>query len=282
MSFFQYVEVKGEGPPLLCLHGHPGSSYAMSVFTHPLSQQFRTITPDLRGYGKSRTRSPFTMTDHLDDLDQVLEKYQVNQCMILGWSLGGILAMEMALRWPDRITGLILIGTAAHPRSSHPPISWQDNLYTGVAALINWAKPAWPWNIETFGKRSLLRYLFYHHNDAGYQRLATEGITAYLQASKYATQALYGAMRQRYNRVEDIKQIHCPCLVLAGESDRHITAEASEETAKALPNAAYKCYTDVAHLFPWEIEDDMMTDIQNWLLHQTSIDKTGDDLSHLH
>lgn len=260
------VEVKGQGPSMLCLHGHPGSSYAMSVFTDPLSQHFRTITPDLRGYGYSRAQQPFVMTDHLDDLDQVLKRHDFGEGWILGWSLGGILAMEMALRWPQRFKGLILIGTAAHPRSSHPPISWQDNLYTGIAALINRVRPAWRWNIEQFGKRSLYRYLLYHHSDAAYQRLATEGLTAYFQTSKYATQALNQAIRQRYNRVEDLGAIRCPCLVLAGEGDRHITSEASAETAQHLPAATYKCYPDVAHLFPWEIAEQMNTDIQQWLL----------------
>ena len=47
------TEIKGQGQPILCLHGHPGSAASMSVFTNYLSQQYQTITPDLRGYGKS-------------------------------------------------------------------------------------------------------------------------------------------------------------------------------------------------------------------------------------
>ena len=260
-----YLERQGTGFPLLCLHGHPGSSQAMSVFTDTLSQQFCTLTPDLRGYGRSKTHQSFTMTDHLDDLDRVLDNHHISECLVLGWSLGGILAMEMALRSPSRIQGLILIGTAAHPRSSHPPISWQDNLYTGVASLINWAKPAWQWNIETWGKRSLYRYLVQNHTDKVYQRLASEGITAYFQTTKYATQALYAAMQQGYNRVPDLQHIQCPCLVLAGECDRHITAAASRETATHLPNATYKEYANVAHLFPWEIPTQVLTDVNSWL-----------------
>ncbi|NJN21753.1 MAG: alpha/beta fold hydrolase, partial [Leptolyngbya sp. RL_3_1] len=64
-----HARCQGQGPTLLCLHGHPGNSQALSVFTDRLSQQFRTLTPDLRGYGQSRTRHPFEMTDHLQDLE---------------------------------------------------------------------------------------------------------------------------------------------------------------------------------------------------------------------
>ena len=48
------TEIKGQGYPILCLHGHPGCIASMSVFTNYLSRQYQTITPDLRGYGKSR------------------------------------------------------------------------------------------------------------------------------------------------------------------------------------------------------------------------------------
>lgn len=265
MNVLLNAEYKGQGFPLLCLHGHPGSSQAMSVFTNDLSNRFHTLTPDLRGYGKSKVKQAFTMASHLNDLDAILDYYDITDYLVLGWSLGGILAMEMALRSPSRVQGLILVGTAAHPYGAHPPISWQDNLYTGLASLINWGKPAWRWNIETLGKRSLYRYLVQNHTDEVYRRLASEGITAYFQTTKYATQALYTAMHQGYNRVSDLQYIQCPCLVLAGECDRHITAAASQETANHLPNATYKEYEQVAHLFPWEIPTQVLADINRWL-----------------
>lgn len=260
-----HIEVEGNGLPILCLHGHPGSSKTMSVFTKSLSKQYRTLSPDLRGYGKSKTQQPFQMADHIDDLDSIMEEHNIDQCLILGWSLGGILAMEMALRSPSRVSGLILIGTASHPRSDHPPVSLRDNLYTGIASLINWIKPAWRWNIETFGTRSLYRYLVQNHSDEVYQHLATEGISAYVQTTKYATQALYKAINAGYNRLQDLHHVQCPCLVLAGECDRHITAAASRETADYLPNAIHKEYPNVAHLFPWEIPNEVLRDISAWI-----------------
>jgi proline iminopeptidase len=237
----------------------------MSVFTDPLSAQYQTITPDLRGYGKSRAIAPFTMADHLSDLEQLLDHLGLENCWVLGWSLGGILAMELALSRPDRVRGLILIATAARPRGSHPPITWQDNLNTGIASLINQVLPSWDWNIDTFGKRSLYRYLIQRHTPTAYRYLADAAFAAYLQTSSYATQALNQALRQRYDRLNDLHQIHCPSLVLAGDSDRHITAESSRLTAEQLPNSYFQCYTNVAHLFPWEIPNQVIGDIQTWL-----------------
>lgn len=257
--------IQGQGFPILCLHGHPGTGRNLSVFTNHLSQRFQTIAPDLRGYGKSSCHDDFAMPDHLDDLEALLERLQIEKFMLLGWSLGGILALELALRLPQRVTGLILVATSARPWGNHPPISWQDNVYTGIAAILNYIKPSWSWNIETFGKRSLFRYLIQQHTPTAYSYIAKEAIPAYLQTSPYATRALSDAIKSGYNRLRDIEEIKCPSLILAGAEDRHITAASSLETAKHLQNSRWQCYPHTAHLFPWEIPDKLLSDIDNWL-----------------
>ncbi|MFE1747955.1 alpha/beta fold hydrolase [Coleofasciculus sp. H7-2] len=259
------VRLQGKGFPILCLHGHPGLGSSMSVFTNHLSQKFQTFAPDLRGYGNSRINGNFSMEDHLTDLEALLDRFQIERCLVLGWSLGGILAMELALRLPERVTGLILIATAARPRGNHPPISWQDNFYTGLASIVNRIQPGWEWNIETFGKRSLYRYLIGQHTPGAYRYLALEAMSAYLQTSAAATRALNTALGAGYNRLADLQQIPCPSLMLAGASDRHITPESSLETAHHLKDCQWHCYPNTAHLFPWEIPELVLRDIDSWL-----------------
>ena len=237
----------------------------MSVFTKTLSQRFQTLAPDLRGYGNSRAQFDFQMNDHLSDLEALLDRCQIDRCLVLGWSLGGILAMELAIKLPERVSGLILIATAARPRGNHPPISWEDNLYTGIASLINRVVPGWQWNINTFGKRSLYRYLIQQHTAKAYEYLAFEAMSAYLQTSAAATRALNIALRAGYNRLSELEQIQCPCLVMAGAADRHITVESSRETAQHLKNCHWQCYPNTAHLFPWEIPDQVLRDIDRWI-----------------
>lgn len=257
--------IQGQGFPLLCLHGHPGSGSSLAVFTNHLSRRYQTIAPDLRGYGKSRYRHNFDMSAHLIDLVALLDKLKIDRCFILGWSLGGILALELALSLPERVAGLILVATAAKPRGKHPPISWQDNFYTGVAALLNYLQPGWLWNIETFGRRSLFRYLIQQHTPETYKYIAQAAIPAYWQTSPVATRALYNAIKSGYNRLPDLWQINCPCLVLAGAQDYHISAESSRETAQYLPNTQWICYPNTSHLFPWEIPQQLLQDIDQWL-----------------
>lgn len=259
------VQVQGQGFPILCLHGHPGSGLSMSVFTQHLRSRFQTFAPDLRGYGGSRTQLDFEMNDHLIDLEALLDRFQIDRCLVLGWSLGGILAMELALKLPERVSGLILIATAARPRSSHPSISWQDNFYTGVASILNSVQPGSQWNIDLFGKRSLYRYLVQQHTPTTYDYLAKYAMSAYLQTSAPAARALNTALRAGYDRLGQLQQIQCPSLVLAGAADRHITPESSQETAQHLQNCQWKCYPNTAHLFPWEIPQQVLGDIDQWI-----------------
>lgn len=259
------IEIKGEGYPILCLHGHPGSGRSLSVFTNHLSQHYQTLAPDLRGYGKSRFKGDFQMQDHLEDLETLLDTYKIDRCLLLGWSLGGILALELALRDRVRYDGLILIASAARPRGNHPPITWQDLLFTGVAGIVNGFKPGWEWNIDTFGKRSLFRYLLSQQTPLAYHYLAHEGVSAYLQTSKPAQKALFQALKSGYNRLEEINQLNLPCLVLAGENDVHITCTSSQETAQTIKQCQWRCYPNTAHLFPWEIPTQVLQDIDAWL-----------------
>ena len=255
---------RGQGMPVLCLHGHPGTGQCMSVFTDYLSPYFQTIAPDLRGYGRSKTHRPFAMEQHLDDLSELLASMS-EPCLIVGWSLGGILAIELALKHPNQIAGLILVSTAAKPVGRHPAITWQDNLLTGIAGIVNWLVPGWTWNIATFGKRSLFRYLISQHSGSAYGHIAREGTPAFLQTSMLANQALNAALGQGYNRLEELHRIQQPCLMLAAVNDVHITPESSQETAATLPSCDWILYKNVAHLMPWEIGPQLCEDMGQWM-----------------
>ena len=239
----------------------------MGVFTEYLSAHYLTLAPDLRGYGRSRPSGQFELGDHLPDLLAVLDAYGIEQCFVLGWSLGGILGLELALRYPERVQGLVLIATAARPVGNHPPITWVDLAYTGLASGLNWLWPGHPWIIRSLGQRSLYRYLIQQHTPVAYRRIAREGTPAYLNTSNQANQALNRALRQGYNRLPALEHLSIPVLMLSGEQDFHITAAASLETADHLPDCEYHCYPDTAHLFPWEIPQIVLNDIGTWLNH---------------
>ena len=273
---------------VLCLHGHPGNSEAMQIFAqHFHDRGVRAISPDLRGYGNCKAIATFTMLDHIQDLWDLLESdhqsaqqdalndQSSTEYLILGWSLGGILAIELTLRamefrgssqnnFSPKIIGLVLIATAAKPRSSLPKIAWWEYVNLVIAVGLHWIVPKRRWHIEWFGKRSLIKYLIQQHTKSAYDQISHTGAKAYLQTSRYAQRALMQALRQGYDRTNDLSKIQVPCLAIAAEQDRHITAASTLDTAKLLPNCEFICYPNTAHLLPWEIGDRLLTDIDTW------------------
>ncbi len=263
-----HVQQWGQRPsssiPLVMLHGHPGNAACFEPLALGLQQNFWILAPDLRGYGRSQVRQSFEMATHLLDLERLLDEHEIGQCLIVGWSLGGIVALELAIKDPSRIQGLVLMASAARPVGSHPPVTLWDDINTGIASVLNLLWPGSWWVINQFGKRSLYRYLIHQHTPETYRLLARYAVGAYLQTSTSAKQALRQALRQRYNRLEAIANLRIPTLVLTGLHDRHITCAASLETAQTLPLARWITYPHVAHLFPWEIPDQVEEDIRAW------------------
>jgi proline iminopeptidase len=271
MGLQLHCRVWGEGIPslpILLLHGHPGNADCMEVFAEAVAGMHPCVAPDLRGYGRSQVRDPFEMSAHLEDLQELLDRLGWRECLLLGWSLGGILALELALRLPGRVKGLVLVASAACPRSNHPPTDFWDQLNTGIASLLNWLWPGWEWNIDTFGRRSLYRYLIQRHTPRTYRYLAQAALPAYLHTSPQARQALRAALRQGYNREGELHRLHLPVLILAAEQDGHITVASSLATARLLPQCTCIVYPNVAHLFPWEIPEQVEQDLRRWLRAQ--------------
>lgn len=271
MGLQLHCRVWGEGIPslpILLLHGHPGNADCMEVFAEAVAGMHPCVAPDLRGYGCSQVRDSFEMSAHLEDLQELLDRLGWRECLLLGWSLGGILALELALRLPGRVKGLVLVASAACPRSNHPPTDFWDQLNTGIASLLNWLWPGWEWNIDTFGRRSLYRYLVQRHTPRTYRYLAQAALPAYLHTSPQARQALRAALRQGYNREGELHRLHLPVLILAAEQDCHITVASSLATARLLPQCTCIVYPNVAHLFPWEIPEQVEQDLRRWLRAQ--------------
>jgi len=106
----------GSGFPLLLLHGNGEDS---SYFEHQIpvfSQQFTVYAIDTRGHGKSPMGSaPFTLSQFADDLLAFMDKHDLPQADILGFSDGGNIALIFALRYPERVRRLVLNAANLHP-----------------------------------------------------------------------------------------------------------------------------------------------------------------------
>jgi len=104
--------VEGQGPPLLLLHGLGGSQDDWRRQVPAFAQRYRVIVPDLRGFGDSERREPFTVQQHARDVAALLGALGIPRAHVVGLSMGGAVAMELALSDPARVAGLVLANTA--------------------------------------------------------------------------------------------------------------------------------------------------------------------------
>jgi len=111
-----YVEVEGEGPALLLLHGFTGSTRSMTGVAAGLRDRYRVIRVDLIGHGLSaapRELAPYTMERCVEQLAEVLDALGAPSVHVLGYSMGGRVALALALLRTERVRSAILIGARA-------------------------------------------------------------------------------------------------------------------------------------------------------------------------
>lgn len=118
-----YYKEKGQGKPLILLHGNgEDSSYFESQMDY-FSQTRRVIAVDTRGHGRSpRGTAPFTIRQFAEDLREFVEEMGLERADLLGFSDGGNIAIIFALRYPERVDRLILNGANLWSRGVKPSV----------------------------------------------------------------------------------------------------------------------------------------------------------------
>ena len=110
-----YYEIRGEGPRLLSISGTGGDlRQSPNIFETPLAQEYEILAYDQRGLGQtSRPDIPYTMADYAEDANALVDVIGWDHCSIMGVSFGGMVAQELALRYPDRVERIVLACTSS-------------------------------------------------------------------------------------------------------------------------------------------------------------------------
>ncbi|MCQ3939342.1 MAG: hypothetical protein DPW18_20200 [Chloroflexi bacterium] len=107
-------ERRGQGKPLVLLHGYPLDHSIWHETASLLENDFSLILPDLRGFGKSTTvDAPYAMDDFAADLAGLLDHLGIQKTAIAGHSMGGYVALAFVNRYPERVSGLGLVASQA-------------------------------------------------------------------------------------------------------------------------------------------------------------------------
>ncbi|MBO9692057.1 alpha/beta fold hydrolase [Chryseobacterium sp.] len=148
-----YYEVYGEGEPLVLLHGNSGSIKDFYQQIPALSKQYKVIALDTRGQGKSldTSKKEYTYKLFADDVKALADHLKMDKINIAGWSDGGNTGLEFALKYPDSLDKLIIIGANAFPEGVEKKIT--DNFINQMDQLKQLNAP------ESFNERRLLKIM---------------------------------------------------------------------------------------------------------------------------
>ncbi len=109
-------EVAGQGETVIFLHGYTGSTQDWENQIPALSPKYRVIALDNRGHGKSAAPSreeEYSMPVFTDDVFALLKVLDIKKCCLVGHSLGGFIALQFALKYPDMLASLVLVDTSS-------------------------------------------------------------------------------------------------------------------------------------------------------------------------
>ena len=111
-----YYEVSGEGFPLMMVHANPFDRRMFIYQVAHLSNFFKVINIDLRGYGYSdKPVVPITITDLCDDVIGVCRQEKAREALFLGVSVGGVMGLQLGVDHPELFKALILVGCSSMP-----------------------------------------------------------------------------------------------------------------------------------------------------------------------
>ncbi len=253
MSLIPSFSTLGSGPTVLMLHGIGGGHLAFAPQLETLAEVgYRAVAWDMPGYGRSAPIEPYTfkgLADSCVRLIDALSSERENTVVLVGHSMGGMVAQEVVARRPDKVRQLVLCGTSA-----------------SFGQRLDGKGPAQAWQRRFIGER--LAPL-----DAGQGMAAMAeqliprmiGPGALPEGLRLAEHCMAGVPEATYRRALEclvtfdrraaLSQIRVPTLLVAGEYDRVATPANMQAMAGQIPGSQYVEMPGIGHLMQLENPD---------------------------
>lgn len=226
--------VVGEGPAVILLHGGMSSSRAWGGQIGPLvAAGHRVVLIDSRGHGRSTLgETPLSYERLAADVLAVMDQLALDKPAVVGWSDGGVVALVLAMRHGDRLSGVYAFGANMD--------------LAGVRAGAADAPI-----LKAVAPRLMADYAELSPTPTRFSRLAS-AVRAMQQAVDYSA--------------EDLGAIRGPALVIAdGAEDEFITVEHQAYLAKTIPGARLRLLPEAGHFAPWQKPDAFNQDVVDFL-----------------
>ena len=255
--------VTGDGPPVTLLHGFTQSGRSWREVISHMPEGWKWIVPDLRGHGETVTRpdAPCSMDACTDDLVALWEELDVGRTHLVGYSMGGRLALHVAARRPERLLSLLTIG--AHAGLDEDARAGRRE---GDEALAQ--------RIEREGIESFVDYWGSLPLFAGLRRRG-EGYVTQVRAERLQNHVagLACSLRGMGAGVmepvwDELARVNVPCTFVAGQLDHGYVASA-RRLAAGVPHGQVEVVLRAGHAVHQERPDAFTRVLANHLAHSS-------------
>ena len=228
--------VIGHGPDVILLHGLFAMGKNLAMIARPLSQSFTVHSLDLRNHGRSPHTDTISFAEMADDVIAYMDTHNISQANVLGHSLGGKVAMQMALDNPERVNKLIVADIA--------PVAYQgdhNEVFYGLNAV----------DLGALSSRGQAKDMLAEH-------IKDESVCSFILTNLYRNEqgkyewllnvpALYKNYDKLRAAVDGGKGFNNPVLFIKGELSKYIQEQHQPTIKRLFPNASLKVLQGTGH-----------------------------------
>ena len=228
-------------PPLVLIHGAGGQYLHWPPQVRRLSAT-TVYAPDLPGHGRSEGAGQETIADYATVMLAFLDALEIEQAVVTGHSMGGAVALTLALEAPDRVAGLVLVATGARLRVAPAILEHIHDDFKGVVeTVLQWAySPNAPEDLLRLGRKHML-----------------DNTPAVLYGDFLACDT--------FDVRERLVAITTPTLVVGGSADRMTPPKFSSLLAEQIVGAQLHILENAGHMLIVEQPDEVARVMQAWL-----------------
>ncbi|HYE55712.1 MAG TPA: alpha/beta hydrolase [Chitinophagaceae bacterium] len=234
----QYVEQgDASGIPVILLHGITDSWHSFEPVLEQLPKNIHAFAISQRGHGDSdRPSQGYTPQDFADDVAAFIREKKLQSAVVVGHSMGGMVAQQFAISYPELTKGLVIIDSDAE-FNSNPGM---PEFYAQVMKMEGSISYAF---MDEFQRATLSRPI----DSTWYKTLVTEGTKVPVRVFQAA---LTGIVQS--NLREDLKKVNAPTLILWGDKDAFCTRKGQDIMNNNIRNSSLVIYEGVGHALHWE------------------------------
>ena len=257
---------RGRGEPLLLLNGlsAPGKFWPMGLLER-WSGRFRVLCVDHRGTGASeRPAWPFTMADMARDAVAVLDHAGAERAVVIGLSMGGLVAQALALDHGHRVRGLVLMATGAGSLDLRVRPQLLVPLFVRRGSARDTVRALWS-NITAPG--------FAQRDPAAFEEMERVVFAEPTPASVIRMQLLAVA---GFHAAHRLGEVRAPALVLHGASDPLAPPDIGRDLARRIPGARFEVIAGAGHLLPWEAPAEVCERVETFMASLAQDERNND------